>query len=50
MKVIDPIQKALDQLTNVDTQLASGLITKRDFDAMRLLILVDLLIAREEGN
>jgi hypothetical protein len=49
MKVIDPIEKALAQLTKVDTQLASGLISKRDFDAQRLLILVDLLIDKE-GN
>jgi hypothetical protein len=48
MKVIAPIEEALSQLNRVDIQLASGLISKRDFDAQRLLILVDLLIAEED--
>jgi hypothetical protein len=42
----DPITEALDQLTKLDEQLAKGRITKTEFEQQRVLVLVDLVIAK----
>lgn len=42
----DPIDKALAQLKKLDDQLAKGRITQNELETQRLLVLVDLLIAK----
>lgn len=49
MKETDPITNALAQLTKLDEQLAKGRITHIEFEQQRVLVLVDLVIAKK-GN
>jgi hypothetical protein len=42
----DPISQALAQLKKLDEQLAKGRITQTEFEQQRVLVLVDLVIAK----
>lgn len=41
-----PIDQALLQLKKLDDQLAKGRITQSELEAQRLVVLVDLIIAK----
>lgn len=42
----DPITEALARLKKLDSQLSRGLISQQDLETQRLMVLVDLLVAK----